>query len=413
MPLPPLPTIAPHDATEPDVAFVLELAHGLHAAGTPAHRLEAAMADVSARLGLETQFFSTPTVIIVGVGPPLRQRVSLLRVEPGDQGLEALERLDAVVTEVATGHVDVEQAVAKVRAVRQAPQRYGPAATALAYVIASAAAARFLNGGWREMATAAIIGLGVGALVLLGRRRPEIERVVEPVAALGAAVLAPAASLLLGRMSTLTATIAGVISLLPGLTLTTALTELATRHLTAGTARLAGAMAVFLTLGLGVALGHQAVELLPHVAEARHPQALPMWTEWLALGIAPLATAVQLRAMPKQMGWILVAGAIAWLSARAGGRMLGPELGAFLAALLLGTLGNSYARWLDRPASVLIVPGILMLVPGSIGFRSVTWLLQQDVVHGLKTAVQMAVIAVALVGGLLFANVIVPPRRGT
>jgi uncharacterized membrane protein YjjB (DUF3815 family) len=117
--------------------------------------------------------------------------------------------------------------------------------------------------------------------------------------------------------------------------------------------------------------------------------------------------------MPRQFGWILLAGATAWLAARSGGQLLGPELGAFLAALLLATVSNLYARWLDRPASVLIVPGILMLVPGSIGFRSVNWLLQQDVVHGLRTAMQLAVIAVALVGGLLFANVIVPPRRAT
>ncbi len=401
------------DAHEVDVAFILELAHGLHAAGTPAHRLETAMADISARIGLETQFFSTPTAILVGIGRPSQQHVSLLRVEPGDQGLERLENLDAIVSQVSSGKLDVAQAVARVRAIRDAPQRFGPATTTLAYVLASACGARFLHGGWREVTTASIIGLLVGALSILGRSNKAIERVIEPVSALGAAVLAPAAAILLGRMSTLTATIAGMISLLPGLALTTALTELATRHLAAGTTRLAGAMTVFLTLGLGVALGHQAVELLPHVAEARHSTPLPGWTEWLALGLAPLASAVQLRAMPRQFGWILAAGALAYLSARAGSRALGPELGAFTAALLLGAVSNLYARLMDRPASVLVVPGILMLVPGSLGFRSVNWLLQQDVVNGLRTLVQMSLVAVALVGGLLFANVIVPPRRAT
>lgn len=60
---------------------------------------------------------------------------------------------------------------------------------------------------------------------------------------------------------------------------------------------------------------------------------------------------------------------------------------------------------------MLIVPGILMLVPGSIGFRSISSLLGQDVVIGLKTAMAMLLVAVALAGGLLFANVVVPPRR--
>lgn len=407
------PSGLPEETNEHDVAFILELAHGLHAAGTPAHRLETAMSDISARIGLETQFFSTPTAILVGIGRSSRQHLSLLRVEPADQGLERLQRLDAVVSEVSRGTLNVAEAVARVREIHHAPRRFGPVVTTLAYVLASACGARFLSGGWREVATASVIGLLVGLLSMLGRTNKAIERVVEPVSALGAAVLAPAAAILLGRMSTLTATIAGVISLLPGLALTTALTELATRHLVAGTTRLAGAMAVFLTLALGVALGHQAVELLPRVAEARHSTPLPAWTEWLALGLAPLASAVQLRAMPKQFAWILFAGALAYLSARAGSRALGPELGAFAAALLLGSVSNLYARLLDRPASVLAVPGILMLVPGSLGFRSMTWLLQQDVVHGLKTLVQMSLVAVALVGGLLFANVIVPPRRAT
>lgn len=408
-----LPTDAPAaGVSDHDVAFVLELAHSLHAAGTPAHRLEAAMTEVSERLGVTAAFISTPNVIIVAVGPPLDQRLSLLRVEPGDQGLEALERLDGIVSQVAQGRLPVAAAVAQVRAIRGAPRRWGWATTTLAYVLSSATAARFLGGGWREVATAATIGLGVGAIAQAGRRNPAMQRVVEPAAALFAAVLAPAAALLLGRMSTLTATIAGLISLMPGLALTTALTELTTRHLAAGATRLAGVMTVFLTLGLGVALGHQAADLLPHLAEARHPARLAPWTEWLALGVAPLAAAVHLGSMPKQIKWIFISGVLAWLTARWGGRALGPEMGAFLATLLLGGLANLYSRWLDRPASVLVVPGIMMLVPGSVGFRSVAWLLQQDVVHGLKTAVDMAVIAVALVGGLLFANVIVPPRRG-
>ena len=34
-------------------------------------------------------------------------------------------------------------------------------------------------------------------------------------------------------------------------------------------------------------------------------------------------------------------------------------------------------RWRHRPAAVVLVPGILLLVPGSIGFRSLTALMEQ------------------------------------
>jgi uncharacterized membrane protein YjjB (DUF3815 family) len=58
-----------------------------------------------------------------------------------------------------------------------------------------------------------------------------------------------------------------------------------------------------------------------------------------------------------------------------------------------------------------MVPGILFLVPGSVGFRSFASLLESDVVSGVETAFRMALVAIALVAGLLVANVVVPPRK--
>jgi uncharacterized membrane protein YjjB (DUF3815 family) len=59
------------------------------------------------------------------------------------------------------------------------------------------------------------------------------------------------------------------------------------------------------------------------------------------------------------------------------------------------------------------VPGILLLVPGSVGFRSLTSLLERQAVAGIETAFSMILTAMALVAGLLIAGVIAPePRIG-
>jgi uncharacterized membrane protein YjjB (DUF3815 family) len=58
-----------------------------------------------------------------------------------------------------------------------------------------------------------------------------------------------------------------------------------------------------------------------------------------------------------------------------------------------------------------MVPGILLLVPGSIGFGSLAKFLDRDVLSGIDTAFTMILVAVALVTGLLVSNLIVPPRR--
>jgi uncharacterized membrane protein YjjB (DUF3815 family) len=53
----------------------------------------------------------------------------------------------------------------------------------------------------------------------------------------------------------------------------------------------------------------------------------------------------------------------------------------------------------------------MLLVPGSIGFRSLLSLLERNVLSGVETAFQMVMAGVSLVTGLLLANWILPPKR--
>ncbi|MHC5004531.1 MAG: threonine/serine exporter family protein, partial [Planctomycetota bacterium] len=277
---------------------------------------------------------------------------------------------------------------------------------------ASAGATRFLGGAAPEMATAAVIGLVIGLLALGVGRFPATARLFEPACAMVAALLAAAAAALAGPLSIHVATLGGLIVLVPGLTLTIALNELATRNLVAGTARLVGAAMTFLGIGFGLAVGMRAAALLlPRTAAVPTPVA-PAWSELVALAVTPLALTVLFRARPRDAGWVLLSGVLAYGTARIGSGYLGPELATFVAALLVAIGSNLYARRLRRPAAVPLVPGIMLLVPGSIGFRSVTELLAQDVVSGMQTAFAMILVGVALVTGLLLADVILSGDRG-
>ena len=57
------------------------------------------------------------------------------------------------------------------------------------------------------------------------------------------------------------------------------------------------------------------------------------------------------------------------------------------------------------------VPGILLLVPGSVGFRGMTSLIQRQAVAGIETIFSMILTAVALVAGLLIAAAVIPEPR--
>lgn len=389
--------------------FVEKLGRALHRYGTPAHRLEEALSLVSRRLGLDGQFFSTPTAIFATFGRTERTR--LMRVEPGEVNLEKLSQVDRDLDSLIDGSLEVDEAVERLDAVEDIPQRYGPVVTTVAYAAASGSASSFFGGGLPEVAAASFIGLLIGLLAILVPRVPSIGRLFELLASLTAAWVAAAVTATGWPVAMSVVTIAGLIVLVPGFTLTTAMTELATRNLVSGSSRMAATLVMFFTIGFGVTLGGRLAELVFGTLPEATPTPLPAWSVGVALVVAAAAFTVLFRARPRDLGWIIAASFLAYFGSRVGARWLGPELGALVGAIGIGVGGNLHARWLRRPAAVTQVPGLMLLVPGSIGFRSVNALVREDVLSGVQAAFAMVLVATALAVGLLIANVLVPPRR--
>jgi uncharacterized membrane protein YjjB (DUF3815 family) len=69
-----------------------------------------------------------------------------------------------------------------------------------------------------------------------------------------------------------------------------------------------------------------------------------------------------------------------------------------------------FARVRRQPPALTLVPAIVLLVPGSIGFSSLSSMLNQQVVPGVESAFRTVLISVALATGLLIADIVIPPR---
>jgi uncharacterized membrane protein YjjP (DUF1212 family) len=407
------------DERDPDpavVGFILELGRALHSYGYSAQGLEEILAVTSERLGLHGhQFFSTPTSIMASFGPLGAQRTFMLRIEPGEVNLGKLAELELVSVEVARGIRSPAEGTRAITRIVAAPSPYGPVLTTVAVGLVSGAACQFLGGGGQHLAAAAVLGVGVGLLAPVAARNQRIGRVFEPLAAFLVSAAAIALAHAIGPLSVLLATLGGLIVLVPGFTLTTAMTELATRHLVSGMARLSSAFMTFLAIAFGVALGNRlgsaafgAAPALPAVALET---ALPVWAGVVAVVLAPLCFTVILRAEPSDAPWIVASGGLAVLGGRLGAATLGVELGTFAGSFAVALASSAYERWRKRPAAVVLVPGILLLVPGSVGFRSFTSLMERQALVGIETAFSMFLTAAALVAGLLIAGVIAPEGR--
>ncbi len=393
------------------IEFVLTLGRALHRYGTPAHRLEEALRVCCHQLGLDAEVFSTPTTLIMSFGDPAELRTRMMRVESGELDMGKLAQVDALADAVAARQITADVGVARLEEIIAARPRYGHGVSTAVHGLTSGAMAVFFGGSLADVAVAGGIGCTLGLLAQYAKRSTDQARVFELVGAAFAAFAAATLSAMWTAVSPSLVTVAALIVLLPGLSLTVAMTELATRNLIAGTARLMSAVIVLLELVVGVALGERLAGALVTVDHLAPMSPLPEWSQWVALGVSSLGVAIVVRARPSAFGWILGACATGYVGSRAGTAWLGPGMGVLVGAFALGVLSNAYARWLHRPAQVVQLPAVLTLVPGSMGFRGMSSLLDHDTLTGVETVFAMFVVATAIVAGLLVANAVVSPRR--
>lgn len=392
-------------------AFLATAARLLHRSGAPTDRIESVLMAGAARLGVRLQVLATPTAVELAFGRA-RQRSVLIRGDAGSASLARLVAIEQVLARVGRGLVGAGEGRRELLAIASQPPLHGPLGQLLAHALLAGSAAASLGGGVLEVLLSAALGLALGLLAHAGRPLASLHA---PLATFVAALLGQGLAHMLPGVDGGRVGLAGVIVLLPGLSVTLALGELATRHLVAGTARLAGAVTSLLTMAFGLALAQRLLAL-------GHPPVLleldPRWTAPLpelaraaALVLAPLGACVLFEARWRELPIATVASLAGVAAVSLGAEPLGPELAAFVGALVVALTGNAYARATGLPSAVVLLPGLLTLVPGSVGFRSMLAFLAGAPTAGIDAAFRMTLIAVSLVAGVLAANVLVPDAR--
>ena len=73
---------------------------------------------------------------------------------------------------------------------------------------------------------------------------------------------------------------------------------------------------------------------------------------------------------------------------------------------------NLFARLRNRPAAIMLMPGLLLLVPGSLGFFGLSQIMvNDDLAGGVKVFSTMMLVAVSIVAGLLISNALFPIKK--
>lgn len=392
------------------VKFVLRFGTALHSAGSPAHTLEATMQDMCQLLGIRGSFISQPTAILSSFSNGEEEITKIERVEPMGVNLGKLSNLDLVAREVIHHQLSYEDGYQRLNEILEAKDPFGKRVH-MAYFLFSTAGFMILFGGsWGDLAAATVVGCLMGLMSIvqpIGLVRQLFEAIVAVVASFVTCLIAK----LLPDLNIAVVIISSLIIFMPGLFITIAIAEIATNNLVSGTARLVGGVMILLKLTFGVYIGNRIASWF-HLAPLELGfETIPLWVTYLTLPLTAFMSVINFKANKSDWKWVTVAGVYGYACAKMGSNFLGPELGMFFGGACVGAMSNIFARWMDRPSSIFQWPGIILLVPGSVGYRGMTSLFERDVVGGLDTAFTMITLAMSLVVGIFVGNIIIKPRR--
>ena len=404
------------------IAFLTELARRLHQYGTTAPRLETALARSAQRLGLSAEVWSSPTAIIVsfsdlGQGEEsVAQVTQVMRLPPGDVNLGRLCEADRIADAVIDGQMDLREGFHLLRKLG-APETFRAELGVIASygLCAAMVVALLLHSSWPDLITAGVIGVIIGLITVASGSRPRLAAASEAISAMVATVITIVVSAYVVPLAVKSVILGSLIVLMPGMALTTAVREISSQHLVSGVARMGGAVATLLKLTFGTVAASQLCEAFGIEARNYALPPLPSWSDVPILILGAFSFAILFRAARRD--WLVVMGAVilGYLATTWGGSISGSlpgaPFGVFIGGVLLGSLSNVYARFAKQPGAVVREPGIILLVPGSVSFRSVSYLLDRDASLGVDTGLLGMTLLVSLVAGLLFGDLLVAPRR--
>ncbi len=392
------------------VKFILKFGKALHSVGAPAHSLEGTMQEMCQLFGLKGSIVSLPTAIFSSFSYGDEEITKIERVEPMGVNLGKLSKVDLVAREVIAGDKTYEEGSQTLDDILLDNDPYGKRMRLMCFLFSAAGFMVLFGGTWGDFIASVLVGLLVGALSLA---RP-IGLVAQLFEALVAVVASFTTYLLVKLFPGLNigvVILSSLIIFMPGLFITIAIAEIATQNLTSGTSRLVGGVMILLKLTFGVFVGAKLASWIKlpvlNIEFGQVPAIVTIFT----LPITALMATVIFKAERSDWKWVTLAGVFGYCSSKIGTYYFGPEMGMFLGGIAVGASSNIFARFKDRPSSIFQFPGMILLVPGSVGYRSLSFLFEKDIIGGLGTAFTMVTLAMALVVGIFFGNILIKPRR--
>ncbi|ODV93161.1 hypothetical protein PACTADRAFT_51786 [Pachysolen tannophilus NRRL Y-2460] len=411
--------------------FIIKICKALMLYGAPTHRLEEYMIMTARVLEIDAQFMYIPGCMLISFGD-VATRTSEMQLIRCSEGLNLAKLYDVhnIYKEVVHDLIGVEEANKKIDELLSRKPLYNRWILVLLNGIASALVTSWgFKGGWRDMPISFILGLIVSFL----------QNFIAPMSKTYSSVFEVSASIIVSFLSRAFGAINGgstfcfsaivqssLSLILPGYTILLGSLELQSRSIVSGSVRMFYAIIYSLFLGFGITLGGAMYDWVTRndTVLTSCPDSIQL-SPYFRMLFVPLYSASQglyCQARITQLPVMVLIACSGYVGYYFAAKHFtnSTELSSAIGALIIGVMGNLYSRVFKGMAVVAMLPGIFLLVPGSLGVKSTIVAgvnLANSLVSGTSTdststltfGITMVEIAIGLSVGLIAATLIIYP----
>jgi uncharacterized membrane protein YjjB (DUF3815 family) len=206
--------------------------------------------------------------------------------------------------------------------------------------------------------------------------------------------------------------LSAVAIILPGYTVSLGAGELVAQHVLSGISNLMSGLITLVMQIAGALIGVGMASILVTIA-AGEPET-PISQNWMFLLFPMLLVGLCMafQVSRRDFPWAVMVSGLAYLGVLAGSWLLDGNLGNLLGTIVAVVVANIWSRKTGRPTSIVLIPSIVMLVSGSIGFRGLASMAEGDITLGVQQFSQMFIVAMTILVGIMIGYTIVRSEPG-
>lgn len=351
-----------------------ECARGYLSTSGPITRLEEKLANAGAVCGLQCEVYATPTAVFITAKKGTEIVTSLERATESSINFTDLLFYDSVLEKLATGTFTIAQAEKRMQQFQSRKYRFLFVVVS-AFLIGFVASYPRYGQFWGALLSGVISAFIYILQRPLGRKLKFSGVFTDFIGCLVAFVISVLASTASG-FGVPVFVIGSLILIVPGLTLTSAISELAEHNFVSGTVKMMKSILILVAMGVSYLLVENVMMSFgfsaQNLSKVMPPDTFTQkaWFRFVCDIVMILSFCVFFH-LPRKAFWGAVVSGLVSLFVL--DQFVNPELfvlASFTASLTVGLLSLALARVYNWPSQVFSTTGILLLVPGLLALSS-------------------------------------------